>query len=297
MSMMHPTPYDGSSKLFEIGLKLLEPDDWIVVDAELSAYLSEKDRLLAAHPEEVFAAEPGTEAAQAEVLAMLAAHLPRRFPEVYRRDGDVIEIVPAGRRVALTGRPLLLIAASLVQEDLLLMRRGEAGWRLAAASLSFPSSWSLREKFMRPIHEIHAPVPEFGGESRNGMMIARMLDHLRVETPVIRWNWSVYGDAALFHPTSPGPGELRYGGEGVGATNVFLRAERQTLRRLPQSGDILFSVRITVDPLSALEADQRGPQIAAGLIAQLEALNPAQLAYKGMTRERDRLIARLREMV
>src|SRR5690606_2368165 len=112
----------------------------------------EKERLAAERWDEVFAAEPETGAAQAEVLALLAAHLPRRFPGLYRRAGR--SMVVAGRRVPLDGVPALWTAARLVQEDLVLMRRGAAGWRLAAAALCFPSSWRLAEKFGKPIHAV-----------------------------------------------------------------------------------------------------------------------------------------------
>ena len=143
---MH-TPYDGSSKLFQIGLKPLDLEDWIDVDDRLAAYLDEKDRLWAAHPDEVFVAEAGTEDAQAEVLELLVEHLPARFPERLsaqrRHDRD-----RAGRRTVDLGRRRrrCWTAARLVQEDLVLMRNGETGWRLAAASLSFPSSWRLARK-------------------------------------------------------------------------------------------------------------------------------------------------------
>src|SRR4051794_11701829 len=174
MTTPRHTPYDGSSRLFQIGLKPLALADWIDVDERLPAYLGEKDRLFAERPDEVFAAEPGTEAAQREVLELLAAHLPARFPEIYRRVGEAISVAP-DRLVPLAGNePPLLTAARLVEDDLVLMRRGETGWRLAAASLSFPSSWSLREKFGRTIHEVHGPVPGFGGGSRNAELIARM---------------------------------------------------------------------------------------------------------------------------
>lgn len=292
-----PTPYDGSSKLFQIGVKPLGPAEWIDVDAHLPAFLDEKARVNAAHPAEVFLAEPGTETAQTEVLALLAAHLPQRFPDVYRRSGEAIEIVPAGRSVALDAPGLapLQVAARLVQEDLVLLRKGEAGWRLAAASLCFPSSWALREKFGRPMHEIHRPVPGFGEGTRNAQLIERMFDHLRPEMPVLRWNWSLYGDDALFHPESADPSARRFGA-GVRAENVFLRVERQTLRRLPQSGDILFTIRIHLDPLAALERQPEAPRIAAALIEQLLALTAEQLDYKGLTVERDRLVARLGEI-
>lgn len=287
---MH-TPYDGSSKLFQIGLKPLDVNEWIDADERLAADLAEKRRLAAERWDEVFAAEPGTEAAQAEILELLAEYLPRRFPDLYRRDGDAM--VVAGHRVALDAAPALWTAAQLVQEDLVLMRQGEAGWRLAAAALCFPSSWRLAEKFGKPIHEVHAPVPGFGGGTRNAELIARMFDKLRPETPVIRWNWSIYGDAELFHPhNSPAK---RYG-PGARAEHVFMRVERQTLRRLPESRDILFNIRIAVDPLEALERHSDGPRIATALIEQLHAFNPEQLDYKGMTLERDRLVARLREI-
>ena len=90
----------------------------------------------------------------------------------------------------------------------------------------------------------------------------------------------------------------RRGGSAPGerADNVFLRVERQTLRKLPQSRDIVFTIRISVDPLEALERHSDAATIAASLIEQLLAFNPEQLDYKGMTLERDRLIARLHEI-
>jgi hypothetical protein len=86
-------------------------------------------------------------------------------------------------------RPLL-IAASLVQEDLIIMRKGLTGWRLATGSLSFPSSWHLREKFGRPMPEIHAAVPGFGVGSRNMSVIQRMFDNLPPGQLYLRWNWT-----------------------------------------------------------------------------------------------------------
>jgi hypothetical protein len=54
----------------------------------------------------------------------------------------------------------LKAAALLVQEDLILMRKGEDGWRLAAGSLCFPSSWTLTEKFGRPCRKSIGLFPD-----------------------------------------------------------------------------------------------------------------------------------------
>lgn len=287
------TPYDGSSRLFQIGARPLDPAQWIVTDSRLAADLTAKAELLATRHAEVVALEPGTEAAQAELRDLIVGHLDDAHRATHHRDKDDMEVLADGRRIRLDADPPLVTAARLVQDDLVLMRRGPAGWRLAAAVLCFPSSWRLADKIGRPIHEVHAPVPGFGEGTRNGELIARMFDNMRPETPMIRWNWSLYGDAALFHPHESPP--QRFGGGEI-AARVFLRVERQTLRRLPQSGDIAFLIRVAVDPLELLERHPEGDRIAAAIAGQIEGLDDAQLAYKGLAEDRDRLVRRLRRI-
>jgi hypothetical protein len=290
--LMH-TPYDGSARLFEIGLKPLDLADWIEADEGLDAYLAEKERLFAEDAAAVFRAEPDSDGAQAELLALLAAHLPARFPGRYRRQGDAI--VAGARRIALAGAPPLWTAARLVQEDLVLLRRSEDGWRLAAGAVCFPSSWALADKIGKPMHAVHAPVPGFGDGSRPNELINRMFDAMRPQTPMLRWNWSLYGDDRLAHPDSAAPDARRFGA-GERIETLFFRVERQTLRKLPASGAIVFTIRIFLDPLAALEQHADGPRLALALIEQLRALTPDQLAYKGMTLERDRVVARLADL-
>ena len=114
--------------------------------------------------------------------------------------------------------------------------------------------------------------------------------HLRPEMPVLRWNWSLFSDLALYHPEPSHPTGPRFGAAGEKAV---LRIERQTLRRLPQSGDILFTIRIYVDPLAALERHSDGASIAQAMIDRLAALSPEQAAYKGLAADRAILIGAL----
>lgn len=296
------TPYDGSSTPFTIGLKPFDPRDWIEPDRDLETYLAEKDRLFDSVPEKVFVARPDTVDAQREVLEALADYLPARFPEIYRRDGGEMAIGEGGRRVRLDpDDPTPLKTASLmVQEDLVLMRKCDDGWRLVAASLCFPSSWSLAEKYDRPLQVIHTTVPAFGPGTRIAELIARIFGSLKVELPVERMNWSLQENADLFHPRSKferDSGTEKKGGflAGQATESVHIRVERQTLRKMPVSGDILFTIRIYLDPIRVLESHRNGPELARGLEKQLLALNPDQLAYKGLAEGRDRLVAWLRE--
>ncbi|MNL64601.1 hypothetical protein D3C87_1888300 [compost metagenome] len=63
---------------------------------------------------------------------------------------------------------------------------------------------------------------------------------------------------------------------------------------MPLSGDILFTIRIYLDPLAAFIRDEDGSTLRLAMAAQLEALSPDQVAYKGLADKRDGLIAYLR---
>ncbi|TGV57967.1 DUF3445 domain-containing protein [bacterium M00.F.Ca.ET.141.01.1.1] len=298
------TPYDGSSKLFTIGLKPLDPANWIEVDGHLLPYLAEKRRLYAEIPERVFVEEGGTRAAQQEVLELLGAYLPERFPDIHQRGDAGVAVVGVTSHPAisssLAGAPLVA-ASLLVQEDLILMRRDDSGWRLAAGSLCFPSSWALTEKFGKPLQQIHEPVPGFGPGTRPADLINRMFDGLQGQA-VERYNWSIQSGDALYHPLSnveridrATSRPTRFPDGDVKA-HAFIRVERQTLRKLPASRDILFTIRIHLDPLAVLARHPDRATLAASFAAQLEALDIAQLDHKGLTSDRDRLIAVLNHM-
>lgn len=286
-------PYDGSSKPFTIGLKALELGDFIEVDDHLPSYLEEKDRLATEVRDQVIVAEAGSEAAQNEVLERVASHICTAFPRIYTRDGDQV-LIAGARAVNLADPefPPIHHAARMVQEDLVIMRKGHAGWYLSAASVCFPSSWNLHEKFMRPMHEIHRPVPGFGQGTRNAGLIERMFDNLKPGVPVIRWNWSLYGDDRLFHPASDAGMKRRFG-DGAEPANINLRLERQTLQKLPVSGAILFTIRIHIDPMEAMERHQQAALLASSIINQLNAMSLDEIDYKGLKDERQRLVNRL----
>ncbi len=284
-------PYVSATPAFSIGLSPLDPARWIERDELFAAQLALKETILAQERAAAFGALGGSEAGQAEALELLVAHLLAHFPDAYRREGAAVRILGADRLVALSGAPPLLTASRLVQEDLLLMQHGVQGWRLVAGSLCFPSTWVLAEKLGLPMGAIHGPVPGYAG--RMAGMIARIFDNLKVEQPVERLNWSIYSDARLRYAQSKqDPLERFPPGQSV-AERAHIRVERQTLRRLPRSGDILFTVRVHVDPFAAFARDPRGRELAQALHDQLAALNPAQLAYKGIVEARERLLATL----
>jgi hypothetical protein len=274
------TPYDGSSTPFTIGLKPIDPARWIEPDERLAGEISQKRDLIAGKRAVVVHAEPGTQDAQGELLAMLRAHLAADHPGR----------APAEADMAADPEPIVT-ASLMVQDDLVLMRQDARGWRIAAACLCFPSTWSLREKAGLPMEEIHAAVPGFPGQMAE--RVNRIFDRLPDSQVVERLNWSVYQDDRLHHPESKSGPKTWTGLPGGFAGGAFIRVERQTLRRLPTSRDIVFTIRVYVDPVAALARHPDGRALAASLARTFAALGPAELGYKNMVAARAQMLAGL----
>ncbi len=293
MAVPFHTPYDGSSKPFTLALSSLEPERWIEVDDLLAQQLREKDELFASKHDIVFQAASDTLEAQGEVLRLLMDYLPKRYPQIYARAGDSITVKPIARTydpADYADRPLEL-AARLVQDDLVLMRKQGGEHKLVAAALCFPSSWSLAEKFGKAMADIHGPVPGFGRGGRTAAMIERIFSNLKTEQPVERFNWSLYDSPDLFYPERSHTKSGLF--DEAGNQNIWLRVERQTLSRLPDSGDILFTIKICLDPFATLQNHPNGPRLAAKMQEQIEALNTDETAYKGLSEQRDGVLAEL----
>jgi hypothetical protein len=292
MTQLTYTPYDGSAKPFTIGLAPLDSARWIEPDADLGRYLDEKRRLLRDYRDDIFVSEAGSENAQQECLDLLAAYLCDQHPAIYRRKGDVVSAAGHSVDLADTSVPPLLKAGSLISDDLVIMRRKADGWHLVAGHVAFPSSWSLQEKFGRPMQSIHADVPGFGEGTRNATLITRIFDNLQVPQPVERMNWSVNTTNELSVPTSK-----HRRPQGTTAPTLetrFARVERQTLRKLPVSGDILFTIRVYVDPIAAIANHPKASELASSFAAQLDALDEQQVVYKGLVHQKAELVRQLR---
>ena len=106
-----------------MGIKALDPAAWIEIDESFVDQLAERRRLLAERRAEVLAALPESRAGQQELLELLLDHLPRRFPEHFRRRRGRIENRAMGETFELEAwaEAPLELAGRLVQEDLCLM--------------------------------------------------------------------------------------------------------------------------------------------------------------------------------
>lgn len=251
------------------GLSPLDPAAWIAHDADYAAQMAARDRLLAARPAEVMAALPAAAASLAELRAALLAHLARR--DGWRLGAERITR-PDGAAVPLT-LDTLTLAGRLCQEDLLLMappEREGGEYRLVAGVLCFPARWTLTEKLGRPLTRIHAPVP--GYAESLARRVNRVFEALRAERPLMRANWLVHATDRLDLPMR----ESDKSAPPDAARGFFLRTERQTLLRLPETRAVVFGVKTSVTPLAQLTQGQR-----SALRSALAGYDADDIAYHG----------------
>jgi len=263
-------PIDPRGWRLTMGLRPLEDSDWLDVDEHRDEELALKRGLLDTSRSAVVATRPGGDEGSAEVLDEV-----RRWLTTYHRD------LVADAPDASDEHPIVA-ASRLVQEDLCVLVHSDA-WRLEAACVCFPSRWDLSSKIGRTLDEIHGPVPGYD-EELSGPTTS-VFDRLRAERSFWRLNWSLLDIPDLFQPMSarqsPG-GDLE---------QWHFRVERQTLRRLPTSDAILFTIRTYVT--SAAQMCRRVDGFADLVVHALETAPGPTQDYKGWRGVAERLRASL----
>ena len=262
--MDQPVPFDGSPYAISIGVRRLDLENWLDLDSR-AELLAQKRPLLQSHHAEVVATIAGSEVGAEEVLGLVKAEL--------RHHGIADDSQSTSEHSSL--HPIDH-AGRLVGEDVCLMeQRPELGmgYFLTAASVCFPSRWVLSEKIGTSLSAIHAPVPGFESiaEATN-----RFFDAITIDRPAQRVNWTLIDDATLFQPASASRADSRTIDPSRIGETLHLRIERQTLRRLPRTGGVLFTIGTTVSPLTALSSDQR-----SDLASTLAQVGEQTQAYKG----------------
>lgn len=231
------------------GLVPVEPGGWLQVDDAYGAQMAYRRDILAREGDAVRRMAPDARAACGELLALV-------LDEVAGLDGFEVNGAevhcPDGRVVVPDdARPLESLNA-LVQEDFCIMQKpdGTDAHVLTGALLCFPASWTLAEKFMRPLVGIHAPVASY--DANIARRVQRLFDGVQAGRPVWRANALVYDDPDLYQPRCEGEPRRR-----ANSARQWLRSERQTLRRLPESDAVVFSIHSYVVPLERLgDADR-----------------------------------------
>lgn len=299
-------PFADGNYSLALGLVPMAEETWLDIDERYVEEMREKARRLRDEHAMVFCARSGSEPGQAEVLEMLLEHLAIYYPNFFRitrattSPGAAGGLEPDARienllngetwRVGDFSAAPLDLAARLIQEDLCLMSPdGNGTYVLSAGSVCFPLRWELTEKFGLPMAAIHHAVP--GYDDKLAAPSDRYMVGLKAYKPSWRSNWSIVDAPDLYlRQRRFAQGHNRDITAENAGRKLWIRSERQSLRRVPRSGDVLFTIRTYIRPLSVLE---NLPSVARGLAQALDKVPPDMRGYKNQLPIRDALLAYL----
>ena len=268
---------DGDYR-FHLTLRRAEPREFFAAQDGSGRVCAERVRWLAAEPARYAALTPEGEPVLAEFgesaagWGLLETRRPRRVSP------------DAGEGARAPAEDLLALGAALEPDFLLLSPDAEGRFRLRGGVLCFPTGWALEEKIGETLDFIHGAVP--GLNPAIGASIHQFLTKLKPGVAFLRDNWGIAATAELnLHPARAIAAPAR----PVALDRLWLRVEHQALVALPESGGILFGIRIALHRLDALAGTPAG----RGLRRALETMPTDLAAYKRLTAVRAEVISLL----
>ncbi|MFM8688876.1 MAG: heme-dependent oxidative N-demethylase family protein [Acidimicrobiaceae bacterium] len=251
----------GENFRHRLGTFPVEISNWLLRDAEFDLTLQLKKKLLATRRNEVVGLQPG-----GDEVAQEAAQLVGEWVGVELKSSGIDALVEAS----------LLVADDLAVLQPVKSHDGREQLLLNAAVVCCPSRWMLSEKMGHNMLAIHEPVAKYADHV--GAAVDTYFQRLTVEKPVWRSNWIIQDHPALFQPQIPSGPLVKTPDE------LWIRMERQTLRRLPKTGGILFTIRGYQQPLP--EYLSRSKQIAQNTRTLVERLPEDVAQYKSVLKYR-----------
>jgi hypothetical protein len=288
---------DGKPFALRMGLQALPAEQWLEIGEDFAAQMAEKRKLIATRHDDVVQALPQARQASQEALKLLLDHLRQYHSDRFTFGGGKLRNVATGEDFDFTQslHPLEQ-ATRLVQEDFCILQADDETsdtYRLTAGAVSFPSNWRLADKIGKKLADVHGPVP--GYAEKLGAPVDRFFKNLTAGTLMWRANWLIHATPALFQSghrlDAATAAAITPENAGV---KLWLRVERQTLRRLPQTGAVLFTIRTHVTPLGEAMSDAKSAQDLALAVSTM----PDDVAsYRGMAAFRGALLGWLEEKI
>lgn len=302
-----PLPYRAFKHKYTItmGIRNMELDLWIELDNEWHKYHNDKVRRAEEKGNDVYGTFPEARAAAFELLDEFWAYLPARYPSLFQQ-------LPTGLKNLVTGEVFtfknvnpdlvtedpMLMAAKMVQDDLAIMIEGKDGvYYLKAGAIILPGFWRFKDKKGMPLWEIHTSgdVPKYNEKLHSGM--AKFFTRLTCDKPVVRNNYFIQTDDELAWSSSIGDEKEEVVGwytaePAKNPTQLYFRSERQSLRRLPKTGGIVFTIRTYFCPISELCEE---PHVPRRLLNAVESWTEDVKEYRGYYKFKDALLPYLEE--
>ncbi|MCJ1380947.1 mannosyltransferase [Xylographa soralifera] len=280
-----------------MGLRTMKWDEWIELDNHYLKFHADKARRIEERGLKCCKTAPEAFDGAVELLEEFCNYLPQRYPSLYLKTADGMDNLVTGESFNIYQRPLvedpMQMAARMVQDDLAIMfEKSDGQYYLLAGSILLAGFWRLEDKWRMPLSEIHTSgnVPGFKQKLEKGMM--NLFRRLQPNGPVLRNNYFIQVDDNLPWSDSIGSEDDDHIGWNTAAKNKaienhWFRSERQSLRRLPRSGGVVFTIRTYFHPI--IEIAQQ-PYVPGRLASAIRSWGDDVARYKGRERYQDVLL-------
>ncbi|KAH8681670.1 hypothetical protein BX600DRAFT_429590 [Xylariales sp. PMI_506] len=268
-----PLPYRafryGPKYNVTMGLRSVHHHDWIQLDSDYPKYHADKARRIKERGNKCYRTMPEAYPAALELLQELTDYLPSRYPSLYQRTEKGLKNLWSGEVFDITESPLkedpMAMCGRLVQDDLALMiERPDGQYYLLAGSILLAGFWRLEDKLGMPLSEVHTSgdVPQFREKLECGM--TKFFSRLSCKELYARNNYFIQVDDALAWSWSIGAEDSPETSWSTAETDRaiehhYFRSERQTLRRLPRTGAVCFTIRTYFHPVRDIAREDYVP--------------------------------------
>ncbi|KAJ5645707.1 hypothetical protein N7507_011718 [Penicillium longicatenatum] len=245
-------------------VRRLDTQNWLTLDKNYMDEHRVRDQLLREKRDNVLQCLPESLVACQETLEEVSEFLCERFPGMFKKtvqgNETWVENKTTKERFNISGQATvnstdaLEAAVRLTMEDLsVLMMNDDGEYYLAASASLFPTGWTVDQRIGWTISQMHEPVPLWHQQVANS--VSKFLARLSPTSPMERSNYFVEIKRPdedlyqiLYRPGSLCEKELI----DPSPNEIIIRRERQTFRRLPRTGAIVFGVKTYLTPISQL---------------------------------------------
>ncbi|KAI4197819.1 MAG: hypothetical protein LQ350_005664 [Teloschistes chrysophthalmus] len=270
-----------SHRHYNIGITKCTKEDWIQIDRGYLDRIRTRKQTLETYPDKCHAVNHISGAkALAELFEILIEHLPVRFPSIFELDRErniftnhVTDIKYNLKDFRSTPRQMTRLLVENVEDDFYMMCPDEERGYVQQALVScFPNSFMPPSKLGLAMKDIHRPVP--GLQEKIGKGIDLSMKSLRggsiIQSLQFQGNSLFRTGGNNFEPK---PGEVLGDlSEPQDLSECYLRIERQSLARLPETRAIAFCIRHYVYPLEDIKKEGNGDELADAIQSMPEKL-------------------------
>lgn len=281
MSVAEYYPFNGDRGRLRLGLRPIKISEWIQYEEDYSQRIREKKELIAAEHKRVLDTLNDSLVAQQELLSLLIEHLQHYHAD--RFEINNIQISSLADNETYTKSDYedcpLELASYLIPDDICILEKTKNDFRLVAASVCAPTWWELSEKIGKPLSKIHSPIANL--EEKIGRMIRHFLQNLTSDDCYQRSNWflSTRPDLCVFPDGFNMYEEL----SNLNIENIdrqlYLRCERQSFRKLKNTGYIVFTINVYVSPINIVKEHKA---IAEDLLIAMNTMTSEQKLALGI---------------